>query len=293
VDLLRLPARRFLVERRAVVFTEYAHTLEWAQRVLVQQGYGDVLEVIQGSTPTEDRELVRERFTQEPSGNKVRVLLATDAAGEGIDLRDHCHRLINLDIPFNPSRLEQRIGRIDRYGQHETPLVFHLAPDRSSTRYAGDMEFMGRIARKVVTGARDLGSVNQVIAEEIQEHFARSKTGRRRKAAVDGNSVINKALAGGLDLNSRLTQLEQGYAESRAQLHLEPANLRRAVDTALRISHQPTLIEAGDDRTDAAVLTLPLPKTSSALVGAARGCTRSQRRSLESVPSRGCRIAAT
>ncbi len=49
------------------------------------------------------------------------MLLATDAAGEGIDLQDHCHRLVNFDIPFNPSRLEQRIGRIDRYGQKQTP----------------------------------------------------------------------------------------------------------------------------------------------------------------------------
>ena len=51
----------------------------------------------------------------------MRILLATDAAGEGIDLQHHCHRLVNFDIPFNPNRLEQRIGRIDRYGQTRTP----------------------------------------------------------------------------------------------------------------------------------------------------------------------------
>jgi superfamily II DNA or RNA helicase len=242
---------------RVVVFTEYAHTLEWVQRVLIQQGYGDVLEVIQGSTPTEDRELIRERFTEEPHRNSVRVLLATDAAGEGIDLQDHCYRLVNLDIPFNPSRLEQRIGRIDRYGQAHAPQIYHFASDKSSTTYAADMDFMGRIARKVVTVARDLGSVNQVIGEEIQEHFTRTKVGRRSKIAVDGNAVINNALAGGLDLNARLTQLERGYAESKAQLHLEPANLRRVVDTALRLSHQPLLTEIGDDRTDAAVFEVP------------------------------------
>ena len=58
------------------------------------------------------------------------MLLATDAAGEGIDLQAHCHRLVNFDIPFNPSRLEQRIGRIDRYGQTETPEIFHFVPGR-------------------------------------------------------------------------------------------------------------------------------------------------------------------
>ena len=253
---------------RVVVFTEYAHTLEWLHRVLLQQGYGDVLAVIQGSTPTDERELIRERFTADPAKDRVRVLLATDAAGEGIDLQAHCHRLVNLDIPFNPSRLEQRIGRIDRYGQRETPEIYHFAPIRSARRYDGDAAFMGLIARKIVTVARDLGSVNQVIAEDIQQHFAPATSVRRKKPGMDGNAVINQALAGGLDLNARLTQLERGYAESKAQLHLEPANLRRVVDTALRISHQPALVEIGDPDADAVFEVPPLsPAWQSTLRG--------------------------
>jgi hypothetical protein len=92
---------------------------------------------------------------------------------------------------------------------------------------------------------------------------------RRKKAAVEGNTVINKALAGGLDLNAQLTQLEQGYADSKAQLHLEPANLRRVVDTALRISHQSLLVKIDDHRTDAAVFTVPAlsPAWQSTLKG--------------------------
>ncbi len=102
------------------------------------------------------------------------MLVATDSAGEGIDLQAHCHRLVNFDIPFNPSRLEQRIGRIDRYGQTQPPEIFHLVPVASSTTYADDLAFMGRIAEKVGTIAADLGSVNQVIDADIQRHFARS-----------------------------------------------------------------------------------------------------------------------
>lgn len=248
----------FWSNERVVVFTEYAHTLEWVQRVLLQHGYGEALAVIQGSTPADKRELVREQFTAAPAKNQLRVLLATDAAGEGIDLQDHCHRLINLDIPFNPSRLEQRIGRIDRYGQREVPLIFHFVPDQHSATYAADLEFLGRIAKKVVLVARDLGSVNQVIAGEIQEHFAQAPATRMRKrAAVDGNLVINRALAGGLELNRRLTQLEQDFAASRARLHLDPANLRRVLDTALRLSHQPALELAGDYPADAGIYAVP------------------------------------
>jgi superfamily II DNA or RNA helicase len=258
LDAVCRPDGKHWTNERVVVFTEYAHTVDWLQRVLAQRGYGDRLAVIQGSTPSEDREYIRSQFTEDPAKESVRVLLATDAAGEGIDLQTHCHRLVNFDIPFNPSRLEQRIGRIDRYGQTEQPDVFHFVPDASASTYAADSDFMARIARKVALVEQDLGSVNQVIGDEIQEHFARRKATRRKAKGVDANEVINSALAGGMELNSRLTQLEQGYDESRAELHLEPGNLRRVVDTALRISHQSPLIPIGDDRTDAEMFETPV-----------------------------------
>jgi len=237
-------------EERVVVFTEYAHTVDWLTRVLTQQGYGNVLAVIQGSTPPEDREYIRSQFTEDPEQEPVRVLLATDAAGEGIDLQTHCCRLVNFDIPFNPSRIEQRIGRIDRYGQTRDPLVFHFVPDSESSIYAADSGFMARIAKKVANVEQDLGSVNQVIGNEIQDHFARRAPSRHKAKGVDPNEVINTALAGGIELNARLTQLEQGFDASRAEMHLEPANLRRVVDTALRIDHQLPLIPITYEATD-------------------------------------------
>jgi superfamily II DNA or RNA helicase len=228
---------------RVVVFTEYADTVDWLARVLGQRGYTeDRLAVIQGSTPAEDREYIRSQFTADPAKEPVRVLLATDAAGEGIDLQTYCHRLVNFDIPFNPSRLEQRIGRIDRYGQAKEPQIFHFVPTAESSTYGTDVSFMERIARKIAQVEYDLGSANQVVGDEIQQHFGRGRKARARAKGVDTNEVINAALAGGLELNARLTQLEQGYDRSRAEMHLEPANLRRVVDTALRINHQAALI---------------------------------------------------
>ncbi|GFG73229.1 DISARM system SNF2-like helicase DrmD [Mycobacterium botniense] len=247
----------FWSNERVVVFTEYAHTVDWLERVLTQRGYAERLAVIQGSTPTEEREYIRAQFTTDPATEPVRVLLATDAAGEGIDLQTHCHRLVNFDIPFNPSRLEQRIGRIDRWGQTHEPEVFHFVPDEKSSTYGADAGFMARIAKKVAQVEQDLGSVNQVIGEEIQHHFTRGKPVKRTAKRVDANEVINTALAGGVELNARLTQLEQGFGTSRAELHLEPGNLRRVVDTALRINHQPPLIPIGDERSDAEVFEVP------------------------------------
>ncbi|HAM43686.1 MAG TPA: DNA helicase [Propionibacteriaceae bacterium] len=245
---------------RVVVFTEYAHTVDWLQRVLNQRGYnGERLAVIQGSTATEEREYIRSQFTADPAKEPVRVLLATDAAGEGIDLQTYCHQLVNFDIPFNPSRVEQRIGRIDRYGQHQEPQVFHFVPVANSSTYAADLSFMERIARKIAQVEYDLGSANQVVGAEIQGHFGSRKQTRRKSRGVDANEVINSGLAGGLELNAELTRLEQGYGESRTAMHLDPANLRRVVDTALRINHQSSLAanhEFAQD-TDAEVFTVP------------------------------------
>ena len=257
LDAVCRPDKKHWTNERVVIFTEYAHTVSWLERVLRQRGYDKVLEVIQGSTPTEDRELIRAKFTEDPARDPVRVLLATDAAGEGIDLQTHCHRLVNFDIPFNPSRLEQRIGRIDRYGQAQEPQIFHFAPERASSTYSADTDFMARIARKVAQVEVDLGSVNQVIGEEIQRHYTGRKPAKAKSKPKDTNEVINAALAGGMELNARLTQLEQGYDASRSEMHLDAANLRRVVDTALRINHQSPLIPIGDQDADAEVFRLP------------------------------------
>jgi superfamily II DNA or RNA helicase len=259
LDAICRPDGRTWSNERVVVFTEYATTLDWIARVLSQRGYRDVLETIQGSTPTEERERIRARFTADPTKYDVRVLIATDSAGEGIDLQAYCHRLVNFDIPFNPSRLEQRIGRVDRYGQRETPKIYHFAADSSSTTFDADMDFMRRIAEKVGQAAHDLGSMNPVIDAEIQEHFSPTARSRRSRpsAPSDGNAIITRALAGGVELNRRLTELSRTYADRKAEMHLTPGNARRVVDTALALTAQPPLVEIGDADTDAQVFAIP------------------------------------
>jgi flagellar motility protein MotE (MotC chaperone) len=81
---------------------------------------------------------------------------------------------------------------------------------------------------------------------------------RRTKAKPeDGNAIITRTLAGGMELNRRLTELSRTYTETKQAMHLTPDNCRRVVDTALQLSAQPQLIPSGDDRTDAAVFTVP------------------------------------
>lgn len=255
---------------RVVVFTEYSATLDWIVRVLTQRGYGPVLATIQGSTPAEDREVTRARFTADPGTEPVRVLVATDAAGEGIDLQDHCYRLINMDVPFNPSRLEQRVGRIDRYGQRFRPEIGYFAPVESTSLYAEDLGFMHRIAEKVSTVSQDLGSVNALIDTEIQRHFLpEAKTAAKAVAEQNAASVIQQAMAGGLTLNRQLTELSRTYEDRKVAMHLTPHNTQRVVDTALALTAQPSLVPNGDATPDMPAFDVPAlgPQWQSALLG--------------------------
>lgn len=109
--------------RKIIIFTEHKDTLDYLQRKISSQlGRADSVIVIHGGTSREDRMLARERFTHDPN---VVVLLATDAAGEGLNLQ-RAHLMVNYDLPWNPNRIEQRFGRIHRIGQREVCHLWNL-----------------------------------------------------------------------------------------------------------------------------------------------------------------------
>lgn len=243
------------LNERVVIFTEYVDTLEWIHAILRQRGYeNDRVAVIDGSTDADEREVIRARFNTDPSREKLRILLATDAAGEGIDLQEYCHRLVNFDIPFNPNRLEQRIGRIDRYGQTHDPEIRHFATDDKKTQLAEDVDLLARVAKKVAQIMADLGSANEIIAPDLQRQLGGIDAAPRRGKAE--KSPIGQMLAGGRDVGAELTRLAQDIAESRDTLHLRPANLQRVVDVAFELDRLPPIKEVGSDRTDVPVFRL-------------------------------------
>ncbi|WP_432501823.1 helicase-related protein [Kineococcus arenarius] len=112
-----------LGSRKLIVFTEHRDTLSYlAERVRGLLGRDDAVVTIHGGVPREERLTVRERFTHDSS---CQVLVATDAAGEGLNLQA-CHLMVNYDLPWNPNRLEQRFGRIHRIGQREVCRLWNL-----------------------------------------------------------------------------------------------------------------------------------------------------------------------
>jgi SNF2 family DNA or RNA helicase len=166
---------RHWTNERVVVFTEYRDTQLWLAGLLRQEGLGGTgVAQLHGGMSTDDREQLRLAFQKDPTEHPVRILLATDAASEGIDLQRHCHRLVNYDIPFNPNKLEQRIGRIDRYGQTQTPDIRHFVGtgwEGAVDSYEADLEFLSRVAIKVARMEEDLGRVNAVLSDAVQRRM--------------------------------------------------------------------------------------------------------------------------
>ena len=122
---LLLTSQGVVEGEKLVIFTEHKDTLLYLQERLSNNGY--TVATIHGGMTVDERREAQCRFMTPD----VQILICTDAAGEGINLQ-FCRLLINWDIPWNPNRLEQRMGRIHRYGQQSDVIVFNMVA--SNTR---------------------------------------------------------------------------------------------------------------------------------------------------------------
>ncbi|MBI3912010.1 MAG: DUF3883 domain-containing protein [Armatimonadetes bacterium] len=114
--------------RKLVLFTEHRDTLNYlADRIRTLLGRPEAVVIIHGGMGREERRKVQEAFTQDKA---VEILVATDAAGEGINLQ-RAHLMMNYDLPWNPNRLEQRFGRIHRIGQTEVCHLWNLVAEET------------------------------------------------------------------------------------------------------------------------------------------------------------------
>lgn len=119
----RIPPLVPSASHKLIVFTEFRDTLNYLQRkVTTLLGNAEAVVIIHGGMGREERRKMQERFLHDPV---VRILIATDAAGEGINLQ-RAHLMVNYDLPWNPNRLEQRFGRIHRIGQTEVCYLWNL-----------------------------------------------------------------------------------------------------------------------------------------------------------------------
>ena len=209
-------------DERVIIFTEYRDTQKWLHDQLATRGFkeGGRLELLYGAQDPEERERVKAAFQFDPKKSHVRILLATDAASEGIDLQRHCHRLIHYEIPWNPNRLEQRNGRIDRHGQRAPEVnVYHFVAsgfredaelaEGSGSSLAADLEFLYRAAKKVQQIREDLGKVGPVIAEQVEE----AMLGKRRRLDTARAERENEPVKRLLRFEQNIRELTERHAD--------------------------------------------------------------------------------
>lgn len=245
-------------KERVIIFTEYRATQNWLQGKLASEGFtgGERLMTMFGGMDSEDREKIKAAFQTDPDRSPVRILLATDAASEGIDLQNHCCRLIHYEIPWNPNRLEQRNGRIDRHGQKSKKvLIYHfvgkgymererLGQDTRPGDLEADLEFLMRAVRKIETIREDLGKVGPVIADQVQDAMLGRRTRLDTKKAEDDSEPVRKLFKFERDLAKQIKQLMDQLHETRRELRLSPENIQKVVEVALDLAGQPALLPA-------------------------------------------------
>ena len=163
------------INEPAIVFTEYRDTLRHVEACL-----GVPCLTLHGGTQRDERRAIIERFTS----GAVRLLLATDAAAEGLNLQRRCRVVINLELPWNPMRLEQRIGRVDRIGQRRTVHVFHLI-----ARDSAESLVLGRLRARVAAIHDDIGGPDPLALKSA------SVTARSFSALSADVSLVEEARA--------------------------------------------------------------------------------------------------
>ena len=135
---------------KLLVFTEYRATQDYLVEHLEKRYPKDVVVQINGSMDLNQKRRSIQEFNAE-----ARFMVTTEAGGEGINLHNNCHILVNYDLPWNPGRLVQRAGRLYRYGQNERVVVFNLV-----TTDGFDNRALNMMLERVENIANDMSGVS-------------------------------------------------------------------------------------------------------------------------------------
>lgn len=249
-------------DQRVIIFTEYRATQKWLFDLLASHGFGEEerLMTLYGGMDSQERERVKAAFQAKPDVSPVRILLATDAASEGLDLQNHCARLIHYEIPWNPNRMEQRNGRIDRHGQkgwmdesgqrHHEVLIYHFVGKGYGENLSGakpgelegDLEFLMRAALKVNNIREDLGKVGPVIATQVEEAMLGRRVTLDTVQAEQSSEAVRRILKFERSVRDRIEALRSQLRETQEELRLTPDNIEAVVQVGLDLAEQPPLI---------------------------------------------------
>jgi superfamily II DNA/RNA helicase len=237
-------------DTRVIIFTEYDDT----KRYLHQQLNAAIAEsdrpdqritIFHGPTPLKERDAIKQAFNADPAKHPVRILIATDAAREGLNLQGHCWNLFHFDVPWNPSRMEQRNGRIDRKLQQNPVVYCHYF----FYKQREEDKVLKALVRKTKTIREELGSLAQVIDSRL-DHLMKAGI-RRKDADALVRDIENADLEAGqretvqeeleatrerqTALREQLDKLRTILSESKRQVAFTEDHFRSAISSALQI----------------------------------------------------------
>lgn len=194
-------------ETRVVIFAERVATLHALQSNLKKdlKLKDDQVKVLHGGLSDIEQQDVVESFKKKSS--PIRVLVTGDVASEGVNLHSQCHELVHFDIPWSLIRIEQRNGRIDRYGQTQRPQITTLVLQPDSERFSGDIRVLKKLIEKENEAHTALGDAAALMgkytaeAEEEAIKMALAKGLEVDHVVVDvgqatqGNEILNLLLS--------------------------------------------------------------------------------------------------
>ncbi len=240
---------------RLIIFTEYedtkAYLLDQLKGIFPEQ-CDERIESFSGSTDKENRERLKRSFNADPLKDPLRILVCTDAAREGLNFQAHCHHLFHFDVPWNPSRMEQRNGRIDRKLQPSPDVYCHyfFYAQRPEDR------ILQVLVKKTRTIQAELGSLSPVLEERLAGTLA---NGIRRKTISlmeqqilaiapdpDRQSVVEEELEASRERHEKLVaqnqRLQTMLDASRKAVFFDKKHFQAAISCALGLQESSPLM---------------------------------------------------
>jgi len=231
-DHLRAGPRGWRDDERMVIFTEYKTTLDYLERRL-RSLYPEAgaIRVLFGGMDETERDEIKAAFND--PRDAVRILVATDAAAEGLNLQETARFLLHYDVPWNPARLEQRNGRLDRHGQARDVVVHHFVTDDDA-----DVSFLAHVVEKVEAIRDDLGSTGDVFDAAIQRRLIAGEADELVKRELD--LKIEQVKGRASVPRDGTIRIEAGEEAARlralgAEIDLDPSTLKDTLEIALGI----------------------------------------------------------
>ncbi len=258
VDELIRDGRTWRDDERLVVFTEYKTTLDYVVRRLRQRYRDDdAILTLFGGLDDVLREQIKAEFNDPDA--QVRILVATDAAAEGLNLQRTARYMLHYDCPWNPSKLEQRNGRLDRHGQARDVTIHHFVSDDDA-----DLSFLSHVIGKVDQIREDLGSTGELFDEAthrrliggedaslVQADLERQIDDAKNRAAFDADDRAT--------LDDETTEDAARLKEFANEIDLDPWSIRQTLEAAMAIRVGRPQLECSEERRTCRIINPGLP----------------------------------